>query len=139
MLSREEGRRVRTGSTILRFLIWAILTISCWARNPLGVAFEAREGQYVSRGSGYSFSVTSHGAVLNVNGRAVGMALIGASPKSSLEGLDRMPGKANYLLGGDVRVSYELYGRVRWREAYSGIDVVFRRNHEHIQYEFDVR
>jgi len=121
----------------VRFFIWSILTISCWARNPLVVAFEAREQQFVSRGSGYSFSVTSHGAVLNVNGRAVRMALIGANPKASLEALDRMPGKANYLLGGDVRASYDLYGRVRWR-VYPGIDVVFRGNQEHLEYDFEV-
>ncbi|MDP8979264.1 MAG: SBBP repeat-containing protein [Acidobacteriota bacterium] len=102
------------------------------------VAFEARDRQYVSRGSGYSFSVNSHGAVLNVNGRAVRMAVIGASPKASLLALDRMPGKANYLLGRDVRASYDLYGRVRWREVYSGIDIVFRGNQEHLEYDFEV-
>jgi len=49
-----------------------------------------------------------------------------------------MPGRANYLLGRDVRMSYDLYGRVRWRGVYPGIDVVFRGNQEHLEYDFEV-
>src|ERR1035438_5229091 len=51
---------------------------------------------------------------------------------------DRMPGRANYLLGRDVRASYDLYGRVRWHGVYSGIDLVFRGNQEHLEYDFEV-
>jgi uncharacterized protein (TIGR03437 family) len=102
------------------------------------LAFEARNGQYVSHGPGYALSVTSGGAVLSLSGHAVRMSVAGASPKSSLEAFDRMPGKANYLLGSDVRASYDLYGRVRWRGIYSGIDLVFRGNQEHLEYDFEI-
>jgi uncharacterized protein (TIGR03437 family) len=66
------------------------------------------------------------------------MSVDGASPKSSLQALDRMPGRANYLLGSEVRASYNLYGRVRWRGVYPGIDLVFRGNQEHLEYDFEV-
>ncbi len=71
------------------------------------------------------------------------MSAVGASPQSSLEALDRMPGKANYILGRDAGasydlVSYDLYARVRWRGVYPGIDGVFRGNQEHLEYDFDV-
>lgn len=49
-----------------------------------------------------------------------------------------MPGRANYLLGNDVRASYDLYGRVRWRDVYAGIDLVFRGNQEHLEYDFEI-
>jgi uncharacterized protein (TIGR03437 family) len=102
------------------------------------LAFEARNRQYVSHGPGYALSVTSGGAVLSLSGHAVRMSVVGASPKSSLEALDRMPGRANYLLGSDIRASYDLYGRIRWRGVYTGIDLVFRGNQEHLEYDFEV-
>jgi uncharacterized protein (TIGR03437 family) len=102
------------------------------------LAFEARGQQYVSHGPGYAVAVTSRAAVLNLSGHVVHMSLAGASPRSSLEALDRMPGKANYLLGSDVRASYNLYGRVRWRSIYPGVDVLFRGNREHLEYDFEI-
>ncbi len=125
-------------------LILLLLTFSCFAANfsaatkPRVLAFEARNGQYVAHGPGHSLTVTSGGAVLSLNGQAVRMSVSGASPKSSLEPLDRMPGRANYLLGSDVRASYDLYGRVRWRSVYAGIDLVFRGNQEHLEYDFEI-
>ncbi len=128
----------------MRVLICLFFALSCFGANlsaiskPHVLAFEARDGQYVSHGPGYSLSVTSGGAVLSLGGHAVRMSIAGASPKSSLEPLDRMPGKANYFLGRDFRASYDLYGRARWRGVYSGIDVVFRGNQEHLEYDFQI-
>jgi uncharacterized protein (TIGR03437 family) len=128
----------------VRFLVYSILAFSCFAANsivtsqPPVLAFEERDQQFVAHGSGYAFSVTSRAAVLRLAGHAVRMSAAGASPKLSLEPLDRMPGMANYLLGRDVRASYHLYGRVRWRAVYPGIDLVFRGNQEHLEYDFQI-
>ncbi|MBZ5618187.1 MAG: SBBP repeat-containing protein [Acidobacteriia bacterium] len=128
----------------MRVLIGLLFTFSCLGASfdatsrPRVLAFEARNGQYVSHGPGYALSVTSGGAVLSIGGHAVHMSVAGASPKSSLEALDLMPGRANYLLGSDVRACYDLYGRVRWRGVYSGIDLVFRGDQEHLEYDFEV-
>ncbi len=128
----------------MRALICLLLAVSCFgatanvSHNPGVLAFEARNGQYVSHGAGYALSVTSGGAMLTLGGHAVRMSVVRASPKSSLEALDRMPGRANYLLGRDVRASYDLYGRVRWRGVYPGIDLVYRGNQEHLEYDFEI-
>ncbi len=128
----------------MRFLFSTLFALSCFGANlslaitPRALAFEARGQEYVSHGLGYSFSVTSRGAALNLAGHVVRMSAAGASPRSSLEALDRMPGTANYLLGSDVRASYALYGRVRWRRVYSGIDLVFRGNQQHLEYDFEI-
>jgi photosystem II stability/assembly factor-like uncharacterized protein len=66
------------------------------------------------------------------------MSLVGASPASILEALDRMPGKANYILGRDVRASYDLFGRIRQRAVYPGIDLLFHGNQEHLEYDFEI-
>ena len=121
----------------MRFLIFLLFAPASFAAPPV-MAFEARNGQYVSHGPGYALTVTSGEAVLNLNGHAVRMSVAGASRKSELEALDRMPGRANYLIGSDVRASYDLYGRVRWRGVYSGIDLIFRGNQEHLEYDFEI-
>lgn len=128
----------------MRVIACSLLTLSCFgasyttASNPRVLAFEARKAEYVAQGAGYALSVTTGGAVLNLRGHAVGMSVAGASPRSSLEALDRMPGKANYLLGRGFRASYDLYGRVRWRGVNPGIDVVFRGNQERLEYDFEI-
>jgi Photosynthesis system II assembly factor YCF48 len=128
----------------VRVLVCSLLIFSCFGANfsatseaPV-LAFEARGQQYVSHGPGYALSVTSRAAVLNLGGHAVRMSVAGPSPKSSIVALDRMPGRANYLLGSNVRASYDLYGRVRWRSVYPGMDVVFRANQEHLEYDFEI-
>src|ERR1017187_2852075 len=144
MLKSDWLSRVPLWRELLRVLICLLFTFSCFGANfnatgkPRVLAFEARNGQYVSHGPGYALSVTSGGAVLSLSGHAVRMSVAGASAKSSLEALDRMPGRANYLLGRDVRASYDLYGRVRWYGVYSGIDLVFRGNQERLEYDFEV-
>jgi uncharacterized protein (TIGR03437 family) len=128
----------------VRVLVCSLLTFSCFGANfsatseaPV-LAFEARGQQYVSHGPGYAVAVTSRAAVLNLRGHVVHVSLAGANSKSSLQALDPMPGKVNYLLGSDVRASYDLYGRVRWRSVYPGMDLVFRGNQEHLEYDFEI-
>ena len=121
-----------------------LLLLSCLSVNsgaagqPPVLAFEARGAAYVSHGAGYELSVTSGGAVLIAGGRAVRVSAAGARRRPLLEGVDRMAGKAHYILGHDVRASYDLYGGVRWRGIYSGIDVVFRGNRDRLEYDFEI-
>lgn len=128
----------------MRVLVCSFLAISCSGASstttspPRVLAFEARSGHYVSHGPGYSFEVTSRAAVLTLGSRQVRMSVAGANPKASLQPLDRMPGKANYLLGKDVRASYDLYGRVRWGAVYPGVNLVFRGNQERLEYDFEI-
>ena len=124
----------------MRVLVLSLITHSCLGANvsavrgPRAFAFEARYRQYVSHGPGYSLSVTSGEALLDLRGHTIRMSLDGANPKWKLDALDLNPGKANYILGSDVRASYELFGRVRWRGVYSGIDLLFKANEEQLEY-----
>jgi uncharacterized protein (TIGR03437 family) len=122
-------------------LLGSFVALSCFGANfsqPRVLGFEDHHGQYVTHAPGYSFSVTAHAATLTIGGNAVRMSVAGASPKLSLEALNRMPGNANYLLGRAVRASYDLYSRVRWRAVYPGIDLLFRGNQQHLEYDFDI-
>ena len=114
----------------MRALIGLFLTLSCSAATIPVLAFEARGGKYVSR----VLSVSADDAVLRVDGHTVRMTAAGASRRTSLEALDRMPGKANYIPGG----SCALYGRVRWRGVYPGVDVVFHGNQQQLEYDLGI-
>ena len=128
----------------MRALLCLFITFSCCGSNltvvehPRVLAFEARRGEYVSHGPGYALSVTASGAVLSLRGHALRLWAAEASPEATLDALDRMPGRANYLLGRETRASYDLYGRIRWRGVYPGIDVVFRGNQEHLEYDLEI-
>jgi len=59
------------------------------------------------------------------------MKLAGANPAAKIEGLDKLPGKSNYFIGNDPkkwRTNVPHYARVRYREVYPGVDVVYHGN-----------
>jgi uncharacterized protein (TIGR03437 family) len=118
------------------------LICCCGAANPAvqqsgALGFEARHSEYVAHGRDYSVSLSSAGAVLSTGGHTIRMVLAGANPKSSLQGLDHMPGKASYIFGAQ-HATYDLFGRVRWAGIHSGIDAIFRGNQELLEYDFDI-
>ncbi|HUB78232.1 MAG TPA: hypothetical protein VMB03_05520 [Bryobacteraceae bacterium] len=90
-----------------------IFSLSCPGASLLGI--EARGAQYLARGASYSLSVYSHSAVLSLSGHSVTMSVAGQNANSLLEPLGHMAGRANYLIGNNIRASYGLYGSVEWR------------------------
>jgi hypothetical protein len=61
----------------------------------------------------------------------VRMQLIGSDPSNRVEGMDALPGKANYLIGNDPRkwhVDVPTYAKVRFAQIYRGIDRVYYGN-----------
>ena len=128
--------RVLIGSLLLSFSCFGASLDTATRLHPL--AFEARGHQYLSRARGYSLSVASGEATLHLRDRVVRMTLAGANRDAALQALDRMPGKANYLLGNEMRASFDLYGSLRSRGVYPGIDLLFHGNQEHLEYDFEI-
>src|ERR1700683_565077 len=109
------------------------------------VAFSPNRGQapgevlFQAQGQGFQASFERDAFVLRVltgSGSAVHeteqrIALVGASPRSVLEPLDTQPGTVSYFRGNDpahwVR-GLATYGRLRYRNIYPGIDLVFYDN-----------
>jgi photosystem II stability/assembly factor-like uncharacterized protein len=66
---------------------------------------------------------------------------VGANPKAKLEGLDKLAGTVNYFVGGNAeqwRTSVAVYSKVRSRNVYPGIDVVYYGNQQELEYDFVV-
>lgn len=139
--------------------------VESYGKIPLH--FEPNQGQtdaqvkFLARGPGYALFLTPTDAVLSLTatkrpeGEArdprdrgpleqalVRMHLEGANPKARIEGLEPLPGKSNYLVGNDLkkwRTDISNYAKVRYKEIYPGIDLVFYGNPRQLEYDFVVK
>jgi hypothetical protein len=124
-----------------------------YGRLPL--RFEANEGQtderakFLARGSGFSLFLTDQNAVLSLRrpGNDLGgadvirMVLYGANSGVEPEGLERLPGIVNYMVGNDRsrwHTDVPNYGRVRYGGVYPGVDLVYYGNGQRLEYDFQV-
>jgi hypothetical protein len=66
------------------------------------------------------------------------MQLIGANPTAQVEGLEELPGKANYFLGNDPkkwRTDVSTYGKVKYHDVYPGIDLLYYGRQQQLEYD----
>jgi hypothetical protein len=136
------------------------------SRIPL--SFEENVGQvhdsvrFLSRGPGYALYLTPSEAVLAVAaGKArtaparartaqrrerppvdvLRMTLIGANPRPDVAGMERLPGRVNYFRGSDPaqwRPNVPTFAKVRYRDVYAGVDVVYHGTQHALEYDFIV-
>lgn len=124
------------------------------AYGKLPITFEKNQGQsdprvkFLAHGNGYRLFLTRNEAVLELSARknpnraknsVVRLSMAGANPDPEVDGLDLQPGKNNYLIGNDPsrwHVHVPLYGRVRYRGIYPGIDEVYYGNQRQLETDF---
>ncbi len=69
------------------------------------------------------------------------MRFVGANDKAEVTGEDELAGKTNYFIGNDPhtwRTNINNFARVRYREIYKGVDVVYYGNQERLEYDLIV-
>lgn len=120
--------------------------------GDLALQFEANVGQtdeqvkFLARGRGYTLFLTHAGPVLSLFGPtsahpALRMNMLGASRSPRIEGLDPLPGKSNYFVGNDPRrwrKDIATFSRVRYRDVYPGIDVIYYGKQGQLEYDIQV-
>ncbi|MFN2510104.1 MAG: SBBP repeat-containing protein [Pyrinomonadaceae bacterium] len=133
------------------------------AYGKLPLSFEANMGQadrrvrFVARGVGYGLFLTSNETVLTLRSgtsdsgelspgtpsresyKALRMKLVGAQSRSAIIGLDELPGKLNYFIGTDPRKwrkGVAAYSKVKYRDVYPGIDMVYHGSQGQLEYDF---
>jgi len=124
--------------------------------------------KFLSRGSGYGLYLTGEEAVLVLRkgcaaqaassaGRAdfrrgeagckqnadvVRMRLAGAGSEAAAPaGEEQLPGRANYFIGSDAarwHTGVPTYAKVRYRDVYPGVDLVYYGNQRQLEYDFVV-
>ncbi|HUS05072.1 MAG TPA: hypothetical protein VMZ52_02160, partial [Bryobacteraceae bacterium] len=115
--------------------------------QPVPVVFEPNRGQidgsvrFVGRGRNHTLFLREKEVVMSVASGAVHMRLVGANPNARAEGMEPLPGVSNYLLGKDParwRTGIPHFAKVRYRDVYPGIDLVFYTNQRDLEYDFVV-
>jgi len=127
--------------------------------SHLPLMFEPNQGQsdtrvkFLARGTGYGLYLTAQEAVLALQHFAsdaqhgvpqtsvVSMKLAGASFAAAPVGDVQLPGKSNYFIGNDPAKWHRdipQFARVRYREVYPGIDLVYYGNQGQLEYDFEV-
>src|SRR5712692_6105834 len=117
----------------------------------LPISFEPNLGQadkqvkFLSRSRDYGLFLTSTEAVLVTTGpqgtSVLKTKLLGSDSKAEVAGIDPLPGKVNYFRGSDPRkwqADIPTYARVRYREVYRGIDLVYHGRQGQLEYDFIV-
>jgi hypothetical protein len=109
------------------------------------VVFEDNAGQadravrYLARARGHVAFLTDAGAVLaweradrgaasRPDGAVARLSFVGAASAARAEAEDALPGRVNHFIGnqaGDWRTGVRTFARVRYRELYRGIDLVW--------------
>lgn len=119
-----------------------------YANAPL--VFEPNHGQtdekvaFLARCNGYNLFLTAREVVLSLrspNNRGVSMRLVGANPRSVIEGLDALPSQSHYFIGADGNrwhSNIPNFARAAYREIYPGIDLVFYGKQRELEYDFIV-
>lgn len=160
MLSTREHSKLNSGSShSLSPRIEALASHSRPRFADLPIAFEMNRGQassdasFVARADGKTVFLKSSGTEFRVIGRnissknsatqssALNVRMHSADPGSALSGEEEMPGRVNYLHGRsrhDWITGIPTYKRVRQKNVYQGIDLVYYGNGGHLEYDFIV-
>lgn len=129
-----------------------------YTRSPL--SFEANQGQtdaevkFLARGRGYTLYLTATEAVLALRASShrdkdsaaaatevavLRLQFLGANPAPTVFGQERRQAQVNYFRGNDSkrwRTHVPLYARVRYKNLYPGIDLVYYGNQQRLEYDF---
>ncbi len=131
----------------MRFSVYAalLLTTTTLAAAPanLPLFFERPAGaaRWTARGESYLFSIGPADVEVSLGQERLRVRFAGANAKTSLEGLDPLPGKVNYLIGSDPKRwlrNLPTYARVRAKRLYPGADVVWYGNQGQLEYDLEL-
>jgi len=141
------------------------------AYGNLPLRFEINQGQaprevnFISRGNGYTLSLTPNETALQLRSVDVGpgnfgkavfnpqsdirnlrssllrMKLLGTNPTPRVAGLDQLPTRSNYFIGSDARswrTNISNFSKVQYEQIYPGVNLDYYGNQRQLEYDFTV-
>jgi hypothetical protein len=93
------------------------------------------------RGRNGKDTLNPHSASSDPQTAVLRIKLEGANPEPQVSGQAELPGKTNYFTGHDPkkwRTGIPTFARVKYSDAYPGIDLVYYGNNRHLEYDFIV-
>src|SRR4051812_48005434 len=115
--------------------------------GALPLVFEANGGRtdprarFIAHTGGYTLFITPRESVMTLGrGRSVVRTRLVGARTARVEGMDRLAGKVNYLVGprNRWRTGIPTFGRVAARGVYPGVDVVYHGSQGRIEYDMKV-
>ena len=98
--------------------------------------------RWMARGNGYRFAVGAADVEVGLDDEQLRIQFVGADAKAVSSGLDALPGKVNYFVGSDPKGwlrDIPTCGRVRYKDVYQGIDVVWHGNQGRLEYDLELQ
>jgi len=121
--------------------------------------------RFLSRSQGYTAFLTTGGMTLSLRTRGVAaiavagdlpaapsssqptsatlqFALVGAVANPVVVGEDPQPGRVNYFMGNDPakwHTNVPTYAKVRYKNVYPGIDLVYYGSNRQLEYDFEIQ
>jgi Beta-propeller repeat. len=115
--------------------------------HKVPIAFEPNQGQsepdvrFLARTGGQTILLRDRDLTIATASGSLRMQLVGAGATARAEGTDLLPGVSNYFIGKDParwRTNIPHYARLRYRDVYPGIDMVFYTNERELEFDFVV-
>src|SRR5256886_2619845 len=132
-----EVNRGQTGEQV-RFLARGSRSTIFLTPSEAVLVFTDREQSAKGRSRGARFGPEAGGPVSRT---VLRMTFIGANPEPAVVGTEELPGKANYFIGSDPanwRTDVPTYAKVRYKNVYPGIDLIYYGNQRQLEYDFVV-
>ena len=132
----------------MRFALVFVLAASSYAANDyigrLEYRFEqVKSGEkYIAGGPGYRVSLSRKEVALTLPSAEIHMHFEGSRGDTSLSAEEVLPGQTNHLEGtrpAQWRTGVSSYRKVRYREVYPGIDLLFYGSGKTLEYDYIVR
>ena len=111
----------------------------------LPLRFEVNQGQfhetvrYAAVAGDFKLLLTRRGATLSLPGTdPIALSLLHSNPAPKIEALDQMRAHTDYFIGrrSDWHTHIANYARIRYREVYPGVDVVYYGHRNQLEYDF---
>ncbi|MGA7411992.1 MAG: SBBP repeat-containing protein, partial [Bryobacteraceae bacterium] len=117
--------------------------ITAASRVPLSFE-QATSGdtRWMARGNGYRVSVGAADVRVGLSHEQLRIVFLGADATAVSAGLDALPGKVNYLVGRDPKgwlQDVPTYSRVRYKDVYPGVDVLWYGRQGRLEYDLELR
>jgi len=116
--------------------------------NKLPIYFEPNQGQasknvrYISRAPGMTLALMDDGAAIRTKSGVVRMRILGGSAKGAFEPLELQGGRSSYFRGSNMvewQTDVQHYGKVRAKQVYPGVDLVYYGQGRTLEYDFIVK
>ncbi len=115
------------------------------AAGQVPLSFErvsSGNAHWMARGNGYRLAVGPADIEVGLGVEQLRMVFVGGNAKAPSTGLDALPGKVNYFIGRDPKSwlrDVPTYGRVRYKDVYPGVDVVWYGKQGRLEYDLDIK